>query len=64
MRYVGSSTNPHGLTVATMPRRNDRPRFTGNRLTTVRRCATQLAASIGPVASRIVPSAATNSVTG
>ena len=28
MRYVGSSTNPHGLTVATMPRRNDRPRFT------------------------------------
>ncbi len=29
MRYVGNSTNPHGLTVATMPRRNDSPRFTG-----------------------------------
>src|SRR5436190_12673272 len=28
MRYVGSSTKPHGLTVATMPRRNESPTFT------------------------------------
>ena len=31
MRYVGSSTKAHGLTEATMPRRNDSPRFTSDR---------------------------------
>ena len=28
IRYVGSRTNAHGLTAATRPRRNERPRFT------------------------------------
>ena len=61
MRYVGSSTNPHGLMVATMPAMK-RERQVHSRSLSMTRVS--CASSSWPVWRTMVPSAATNSVNG
>ena len=61
MRYVGSSTNPHGLTVGDHPPQERQPDVHGHSSAIRRRSSS---ASIGPLVAAIVPSASTKSVTG